>query len=227
MGSLTVAQILSEGGLQAGDTGKINRARVDLLAWLRSQYRGFLWPFLKRELTGAALGVGSTSFTLGAYAGGVTQQLQRVNDPLTVYTPDFSMRGKVRVMTDYGDSVMEPLIPGDPNFPKGMPTLCRITHTGVVGQRKIDFNAQADRNYLLKISYYMLPSDPGDSEVPLYENDRTMIQAVASFVLKYNKAENYMIEADLLRSMVLEDRLKYGTEPGMNDMLPLDPKVFK
>ena len=73
----------------------------------------------------------------------------------------------------------------------------------------------------------MIPTDPGDSAVPLYENDRTMIQAVNVFVLKYKKDDTYEREAQILVAMVNEDRIKYGSEPGMNDSLFLDPKIFR
>lgn len=225
MGTMTVTDIVNEGCLLAGDTSLSTRAKVELKAWLRSQYRGFLWPFLKREISNAALNAGASSFTLGAGVGGVTQHLQRVNDPVFIYPTDLSSRSKVRIHTDFGDSVMQPVDVSP--APSGLPTMARVVHTGTPGQRKLEFNLAADRAYILRISYYMIPTDPGDSEVPLYENDRTMIQAVNVFVLKYKKDDTYEREAQILVAMVNEDRLKYGSEPGMNDSLFLDPRVFR
>ena len=227
MGTQTLAAIVSEGSLQAGDTGKTNRATADLMTWLRSQYAAFLWPFLKGTIANVSLAAGQTSVTLGAGSGGITPHLQRINDPVWIYPSDYSSKAPVRIITDHGDNdslMADPLLA---NVPTGMPTICRVRHSTTPGQRYLDFDLKADKAYKLKISYYFIPDDPASPDIPVYPNDRTMIQAVKAFVLGYNKADNASEERDVAASMVTADMMKYGMETGIGDAILLDPKVFR
>lgn len=227
MGTMTVTDIVNEGGLIAGDTSLAVRAKVELKAWLRSQYAAFLWPFLKGWIQNVSLNAGAVGLTLGAGSGGVTQHIQRIIDPLYIYPSDYTFKAPVRIVTDSGDaeaSMADSLLVGQAT---GQPTVCRVQHTTTPGQRNLSFDYKADRNYKLKIGYFFVPADPGDSEIPIYPNDRTLIQAVMVFVLKYKKADNYGEELSILVNQVNDDRLKYGSEPGQNDQLFLDPKTFR
>lgn len=228
MGSLTVATILSEGGLLAGDTGLGARALVDLNAWLRSQYDGFLWPFLRRELSAVALAQGVQKLTFGNGSGGITEEVQRINDPLHIYSSGFSTLADVRVVTDWGSAHRIPDdVVNNPSSNTGCPTTARVRATTTVGRWDVIFDRVADKAYLLQLSYYVRPAALTTADTPLYPNDRTLIQAVNVFILRYKKAENAPDEMDLLVAQVLEDRMKYGSLPGINDSLLLDPKVFR
>lgn len=227
MGKLTVAEIIREGGLLAGDTSKAARAGVDFRAWLRSQYASFLWPFLQAWSNPIDLNAGATSITVGAGAGGINRHILRILDPIYIYPTDYAWKAPVRVVTSTGDN--DALFPDSflANKPRGCPTVCRVQNGPHSGERIIDFNVAADKPYKLKIGVHYLPDDPADNEVPLYPNDHTMIQAVAVFVLKYMKADNYPAELEVLVNKVNDDRLKYGIETGINDQILLDPKVFR
>lgn len=227
MGTMTLATIVSEGGLQAGDTGKTNRATVDLKTWLRSQYAAFLWPFLKSVVSGVSLAAGEASLLLGAGSNGVTPHLQRIIDPMWVYPSDYSSKTPVRIITDHGDNdslIADTLLS---NVPRGTPNICRVSHTSTPGQRKLEFDLVADKAYKLKIGYYFTPADPGSTDIPIYPNDRTMIQAVKSFILGYNRSEDAAAERDMAAAMVQSDMMKYGMETGIGDAILLDPKVFR
>jgi len=226
MGKLTVAEILSEGGLLAGDTSKAARAKVDFLAWLRSQYASFLWPFLQAWTPPINLNAGATGISVGDGASGVNYHILRILDPIYIYPTDYTWKAPIRVITATGDN--DAAFPDSflANKPTGCPTVCRVRSLGP-GKRAIDFNVAADKPYKLKIGAHFLPDDPADSDVPLYPNDHTMIQAVAVFILKYMKADNYPTELEVLVNKVNDDRLKYGVETGINDQILLDPKVFR
>lgn len=229
MASLTVQTILDEGGLLAGDTALNARALVDLNAWLRSQYDGFLWPFLRRELSGIALGAGIQKLTMGAGSGGIATEVQRFNDPLHIYTSGYFTRSDIRIVSDWGDaSKMPNNVVNNPATNRGLPSQVRLRHSATApGQWDLIFDMVADRAYLLEVSYYARPAAITLTDIPLYPNDRTLIQAVSVFVLRYKKSEEASGEWEALVAMVNEDRLKYGSLPGINDMLFLDPKVYR
>jgi hypothetical protein len=68
------------------------------------------------------------------------------------------------------------------------------------------------------------------SETPWYPNDETMVQAVAFKNLEFymgKDAPTTQAAQQQLASLATNDRSRYGTNPGINDNLILDPTVFK
>jgi hypothetical protein len=226
MGALTRLQIITEGAMLAGvePNSVLARARMELNLWLRSQYDGYLWPFLRREKDSIALATGADNVILGAGVGGISTEIQRINDPIKIYTSDLTVYDNIRVSTDWdaGHPALSDLYSGRPE------TARVLADSAVAGKWGIGFSKKADRDYLLIVSYYARPAFLGkDDDIPLYPNDRTMVQHINAYCLKYRKAENYVDEAKLTQAMVLEDRLKYGSMPGVNDTLTLDSRIFR
>ena len=94
-----------------------------------------------------------------------------------------------------------------------------------------DSNYAADRAYLLKMSYFMIPDAPADGNYPIYPNDATIVQAANVCALKFMKRiDEYKAELEILVSKVREDRVKYAEAPGINDTigtLGLDSRTYR
>ncbi len=229
MASLTLETILSEGGLMAGDSSlAATRGLVDMKQWLRSQAAGFDWPQIKREKSAIALAEGIQTLTFGNGVGGVTEQIQKINDPMKLYASDYSANQVIRIVTDWGDGDLPDNVRTNPATNRGAPGRARVRHsTTLDGSWDVIFDQAANKAYLIEMSYIIRPGDPATSDKPWYPNDLTLIHAAYVFVLKYKKDPMYRDELNILVSKVGEDRLKYGSLPGINDVLFLDPKTFR
>lgn len=227
MGTMTMSEVVREGLLQAGDTSLTARALVDLKAWLRSQYAKFPWPFLQVWETGVELDSGTQSLTFGAGEGGVSEKVIRINDPLKIYTSGWSVRSDVRVTSSHGVGDGPSTTLYNPATNRGLPAKVRATKTRTPGEWSLVFGNVADRDYLLDINYWVLPDDPDTDDVPEYENDRTLLQLVFAFGLKYKKDPQYKQELDIAAKMTVEDRGTYGQVDGTNDLLSLDSTIYR
>lgn len=233
MGKLTRAQIVSEGLLAAGDARLTSRANVWLNAWLRSNYAGFPWPFLLRSVAGVALDTGDNQIELGGGSGGVTAGIRRIIDPMYVYTSDKRTRRQVRIYSATEVSVLDDPDLNDSSERRGLPSKARVkSDASTWGKWTVTFDVWADRDLLVKVQYYEQPDDidtssGGDSTIPIYPNDRTLMKCVEAEALRYKKADNYQNELDVLAAMVVDDRMKYGTVAGQNDWTDLDPTVYR
>lgn len=227
MGQLTFTEIVSEGLLMAGDSRLATRAGVWLNSWLRSQYSGFPWPFLLRSTDTVSLASGAASFDIGSGEGGVTEMIRRVIDPVWVYNTAKTVKQQVRIHSAVETDVTNDLTINSASTHKGLPTQARIYAAQPWGRWTVKFDKWADRNLLVKLSYYILPMDVSGANVPLYPNDRTMMKAVEAEALRFKKDPNAMNELQILSSMVVDDRLKFGEIPGQNDYFDLDRTVFR
>lgn len=232
MGAWTRGTIVSEGGLQAGDTSLSTRMNAALNAWLRSVYGAWPWPFLQRRKSGLSLTTGATSVTVGDGNGGVTPQIQRIVAPVYVYNSAYSKRGRALIRQLTGGPIEYDESANDSSEGRGMPTLFKVRgkSTGF-GIWDLIPSPVPDETYLLAFDYIESPDDlSSDNDVPLYPNDRTMVQLVMSEVLKYKEGADspaYQQALQVLASMVGEDRSKFGIVPGTNDLIQLDPDVFR
>lgn len=232
MGALTRGTIVSEGGLQAGDTSLGTRMNAALNAWLRSMYAAWPWPFLERRKSGLALAAGDTSVAVGGGSGGVTPQIQRILNPIYVYNSAYSKRGRATIRQLTGGPIDLDESANSSSVGRGMPAAFKVRgkSTGFGVWDLIPYPVP-DAAYLLAFDYLELPADlSSDSDIPLYPNDRTMIQLVMSEVLKYKEGADgpgYQGALQVLGSMVGEDRAKFGVVPGTNDLVQLDADVFR
>ena len=231
MGQLTRAQIVDEGINLAGNSQLTTRANTWLNAWLRSQYAAWPWPFLHKRISGVALASASTSLLLGAGSNGVTAEIRRVLDPIQLYDSAYSLKGQLRIRPNNGAN---PLWDESSNNPSltGLPSHIKVAQDTLWGRWKLYPWPIPQTNYLLAIDYLEAPADlSADASVPIYPNDRTMIQAVYTDALKYEQAgedmTQYRAELEVLGRMVVDDRMKYGDVTGTNDQLGLDTNTFR
>lgn len=230
MGVLTAARIVDEGLTLAADRANASRALVWLNKWLASQYAAFAWPFLYRESAATALAAGASSLEFGSGAV-VTPKVQRLNDPIKIYNASYSVQSICRLRTVWEPSSFDGSAAVNPSTNRGIPDSCRAKPSTTVSQKwTLQFNRVADRALLLEISYLEQPDDVVSAGIPLYPNDRTMIHAVMTDALRFKKGGDdpeYMDAREMLASMTLDDRAKFGMSPGLNTMLGLDPKTFR
>ena len=226
-------EIISEGLLLAGDTSLTTRAVVWLNQWLRSQYRAWPWPFLQTRASGLTLSASSGSMTVGSGIGGVTPDIQRVIDPVYLYTTAKTIRGTLRIQ-QLNSGPIEADIDARLSTRTGTPTSLKLRPSNsVYGRWLFIFDPIPDQAYLFSFDYLQQPDDEataaasGGTAIPLYPNDRTMVQAVMVHALKYMADERLLPEQELLRVMCLDDRVKYGQSPGVNELWGMDPSTFK
>lgn len=233
MGQYTRSKIITEGLLAAGDSSLTKRAYSWLNGWLRSNYAGFMWPFLMREKAGLELNQGEQTLAFGVGSGGETLEVRRLTDPMFIYDSGYTTRSNIRIRSFLNDNPLLDESVNDPANNVGLPAYVKVRpYPGTYGKWDLVFDKAADKNYLVKVSYVVQPADiaedvSGDSTIPLYPNDRTMVKLIEVEALKYKKADNYPVEREVLSAMVVDDRMKYGEVPGINDAITLDPKVFR
>lgn len=229
MGTLTRGQIVTEGLLIAGNANLTTRANQWLNSWLRSHYRSWPWPFLIRRAQNITLAAGATSLAVGAGQNGITEQIQRVYDPVYVYTSDKKSRALARIRSVIAGPVDMDESALDSTNNRGMPTYFKVrTYDSVWGAWNFQPFPYPDQSYQIAFDYLIQPADiTSDVTVPLYPNDQTMIQAVVAFASRYMKLDGAGSELELLSAMGSDDRLKYGEVPGTNDQLLLDGASFR
>jgi len=83
-----------------------------------------------------------------------------------------------------------------------------------------------DQTYRVMLMINVIPVDlAGDSTVPWYENDETMVWAVNTQALFHQDDERWTTAEQKLAGMLREDYVKYGRPMG-NPVLQLSSKVF-
>lgn len=233
MGKLTRTQILSQGinlaGKNSSSTAFVSLVALSWNAWLRSTYKGWLWPYLVEQASGISLVLGTSSLTVGGGQGGITDDVAEVFDPIYLYSSDFAYLGRARVRQIRGGiAEREPAII-NPTNNKGMPIEFKARPSPTVeGRLILTPYPFPERNYLLALDYKMQPADTTvDGDIPRYENDRTLIQAAKVCTLEHMKDVTYLSELDILATMVSQDFSKDASRTGINDNLGLDPNTFK
>lgn len=186
------------------------------------------WPFLQRRASQLSLTSGTGTKTVGAGSGGVTGLIQRIYDPIYIYTSDKLSRGMIRFRELAGEDVAfdEDARPttqiGMPNTVKGRPT------AGTWGSWDLIVDPIPDRNYLISFDYTIQPSDiNGTTDIPLYPNDRTMVHLVAAMALAHMGDERAGEMREIAAAMTVDDRMKYGRALGINDSWGLDKDSFR
>lgn len=226
MAALTRAEIVSEGQLLAGRDDMATEAAKWLQRWLDSVAASWPWPVLQTEYVGIALAQGATSLVLGNGSGGITERLLRILDNVWLYNSTKTFRQRLRIRHQLGaptDRIM-----GDAHI--GPPQTARLFKTSAYSWT-LYFDPVPDKAYLLTIPAIILPAAlTADSSVPWYENDETMVQAVAFKVSEYHNGKDSPVTAafqQALAGLVANDRVRFGATTGVNDVLPLSSTVFK
>ena len=228
MGTLTRGQIVTEGLLLAGNANLTTRANQWLNSWLRSHYRSWPWPFLIRRAQNITLNAGATSLLVGGGNNGITEQVQRLYDPVYVYTADKKSRTIARIRSVVAGPVDMDESALDPTQNTGMPAYFKVRSGTTWGTWQLEPYPYPNQTYNIAFDYLIQPADiTSDATVPIYPNDQTMIQAVVAWASRYMKLEGAGGELELLSAMGSDDWLKYGEVPGINDQLQLDGASFR
>lgn len=226
MAALTRAEIVSEGQLLAGRDDMATEAAKWLQRWLDSVAASWPWPVLQTEYVDIALAQGATSLTLGNGNGGITKRLIRILDNVWLYNSTKTFRQRLRIRHQLGTPTDR--ISSSSHI--GPPQTARIFKS-TYGVWTMYFDPVPDKAYLLTIPAIILPDAmTSDIDVPWYENDETMVQAVAFKVSEYHNGKDSPVTAafqQALAGLVANDRVRFGATTGVNDVLPLSPHVFK
>lgn len=224
MGIMTRAEIIAEGLRTAmrPEDDYPTQATGWLQRWLNAVASSWPWPLLQTEATG--LTVSSGSLVVGNGSGGITERILRVLDNCWIYDSTNSLMQRVRIRTQLSkpqDRIV--------NNTTGLPGEIRIFATSF-GQWTLRFFPNPNTTYYLTMPYIFLPDDmTADSDVPWYPNDETMIQAVAFKAHEFADGKDHpqtIACQQQLAGLLSNDRLRYGSVNGINDVLALNPARF-
>ena len=236
MAKLTRLQIVTAGMLQGQRDDLASVLNEWFNVWLRKEYAAWPWTFLKRKKSAFALASGITSLAVGAGSGSVTEEIQKILDPILIYNSDYSVKQRARIKQLTGGGVDFDEIINNPTTTIGVPSQFKVrADESTWGKWNLIPYPIPDRALLLTFDYIVQPADidtstAGDASVPLYPSDRTMIQSVLVETLRYSNgadSADYQQALDLLGGYTIDDRVKYGQVPGDNDLIQLDSSVFR
>jgi hypothetical protein len=231
MARLTFAQIVTQGGLLGGNDAVSTWIGTKLKAWLRKHYAAWPWPFLITQATGLSLPAGTTELTVGAGSGGLTPQVSRLFSPIMVRTSDFRTRTKAPIRQVVGGPPEMAFGNVDTATQTGAPMHCVVlpsqTAAGLL-QQIIQPYPIPEQAYVIGFTYQKMPDDPASTDVPIYPNEMTLIQAAKCAAIEYDRSADpfYTEQLTELASMVTADRDAYGGSASFGDMMQLDDDVF-
>lgn len=228
MGRLTVTQIVSEGQLLAQRDDMATEATGWLQRWLDAVAASWPWPNLHEESRDVPLAAGTSLLAFGNGAsGGPSYMVQKILDNVWLYTADKTFRKRIRIR----HWLSNPVDRIQPTTSIGAPDTARVFSSYTTGGRwSLSFEPVPDKDYLLTIPHLVLPPVYTGSDIPWYPNDETMVQAVAFKVAEYHHGKDSPITSgfqQMLAGLIANDRIRYGAVKGINDVLPLDPTVFR
>lgn len=228
MSSANCTNLISEALLLAGDTSLTARGVVWLNQWLRSQYMAWNWPFLFRKASGLTLASGTGTFVVGSVNGGVTNAIQRIFDPIYLYTTDKQNRGNVRFRELHGNDVMFDE-DARPTTQTGTPlTVVARRNATTAGTWDLVLDPIPDRTFLMSFNYIYQPADVnGTSDFPVYPNDRTIVHALTAMALAHMGDERAREMREVAAIMTIDDRNKFGSHLGFNDKWLLDGDTYR
>ena len=232
MGKLTMTQLINQGITLAGKNqtdGLRATVLLSMNAWLRSTYKGWLWPYLSRKAQGIVLAQGAQSLTVGGGQGGVTPDIGDIYDPVYFRTSDYASMGTARVVALRGGPAETRAGVFNPSTNTGAPRQFQVEEHETTEGRMILYPFPIpEKQYLLSFDFKMLPANLTGSDVPRYTNDRTLLYAAKVCALEYmTNSEEYNAELEKLAVMVAQDYGKDAAREGNNDVLGLDPNTFK
>lgn len=230
MAVLTRAEIVSEGQLLAGRDDVATQANAWLQRWLDSVAASWPWPQLQAEFVGMEIAAGQrgVGFGAGNPDGGPTDRVLKILDNVWLYDSTRTFRRRIRIR----HQLSNPIDIIGPTTYTGQPQSARIfSNTQQLGEWSLIFEPIPDKAYLLSIPYIALPAAmTADGDIPWYPNDETMVQAVAFKVSEYHNGKDHPVtnafQADLA-GLVANDRIRYGSVGGINDVLTLSAGKYR
>lgn len=239
MATRTLAQLMTQGGVAATNEEASDYVRQWMNSWLMRTAKSWSWPVLKLRMT-KAVSAGASSVGVGAGIDGITYGVHRLlGNYVYWYTSDRRSKGKMLV---------RPLLDGDVSKDEdatlaaerlGSPTTCRVRvrvqnpadPDALGGQLVIYPDPVPNVAMTFAFDVHVIPAVIVDADVPWYPNDRTLEQAVkCAFMEQDDGAEgraSLQTELQRLGQMVVDDRDFDGEGPGDNQMMMLDPSVFR
>lgn len=228
MGYKAMSQIVAEGMKEAGRDGISVRMLEMLNEWLFSQYTSFPWPFLYQRAT-LTLTAGTTplQFPAGTPFPVNANKVQRIFDPIYLRTSTYQRQRvcRIREVIDGPLNLDEATM--DPTKSVGTPQYFKVRALPQAqwGYWQLVPFPFPDQDYIITFDYLGVPGPLLDSDAPVYPNDRTMVQVVKVYTQAYSNRKDEQ-DIELLRSLVQEDRERFGSTPGINDRQQLDGGVF-
>lgn len=222
MALMTRGEIVAEGMRTAGRDDLETLANTWLQNWLNAVAASWDWPILRRE---SEVDISAQQVDYGSGSGGIAVPILRVIDEMWWYTSDKASRGRLTLR----DQNASPFDKIQSSSIVGSPVSVRVLKPGF-GVARLSFEPAPDQAYKLWLPYQALPTQmSSDSDVPWYENDETMIQAVAFKTHEYSDGKESpatVAAQQHLAALLSNDRYRYGNAAGQNDTAFKDPKVF-
>lgn len=243
MGDLTRAQLMAQAGLAAGNDQASSFIRTWLDAWLKRTAKSWSWPLLRGRVDELSIATGAASVQCGAGVSTkidgstlTTHHIHRlVGGMVYWYVPSaFNPRGVAYVRSLLGGSVDQDQSATSPTNRQGTPSTVKVKNSAD-GQLTLYLDPVPDRTLYLAFDVWTVPpsltsGSPGDTEIPWYPNDRTLLQACKVAILELDAAgekdAHYDDESAKLAAMVIDDRDFDGEQAGDNQVMSLDPSVF-
>lgn len=237
MARKTFYEIRLAGAKLGGNDSVDDWIATKLNGWLRKHYAQYPWPFLNTQAVSVPIAAGATSLEVGAGLASITNQIVRVFGP--VYWRDQSSatnRGKANITQLLNQSIDAVAAAYDSNV-KGAPLgFTYVESQDSAGLKYVTITPfpRPDKAYYLTFFYQRLPDDltyPDSalvSQVPLYPNELTLIQAAKCAAIEYDNSNTqwFKEESDILAQMVSADRDAYGGNASYGDKMQLDPVNF-
>lgn len=241
MGILTRAELMAQAGLAAGNDQAASFVRTWLNTWLQRTAKSWSWPVLKRSTGNIPVDAGSIGVQIEPADVGGNYIHRLLNGTVfwrvqSGYSP--SGRAFIRPLSDTNPDIREELI--DTSKGRGKPETVKVRtggdDPGGWGTLTLLFDKATDVALYISFDAHVVPPnlntlEAGDTLIPWYPNDRTLIQACKVAILEIDAAgerdAHYDAENMKLGAMVVDDRDFDGEQAGDNQLMALDPSVFR
>ncbi|MFT3866843.1 MAG: hypothetical protein QM729_21480 [Solirubrobacterales bacterium] len=233
MASLTRDEIVAEGMRLAGrdpeNTGEQLLAVGWLQRWLNSRVAAWSWPTL-RQLTFLPVAQGAAFLQIGGTGSTITNTVVDILDGIWMYTPD-NRQPLFRLPIRNQLGAPSGLVGAD-SLRRGWPTSVQLVkNPDFAGGWRAVFDVPTDKAYSLSLTLIIQPANlTSGTAKPWYENDETMVQAVAFKCHEYYDGKDSPLTQaaqQQLASLGMDDKQRYGRAPGIGSKMALNPSTFK
>jgi hypothetical protein len=244
MGDKTRAQLMGEAGLAASNDQGQPYIRTFLDNWLTRTAKTWSWPVLKKRVLNLPIALGAARVAVGRGAScsinGQTLTTHYVHKLLGGYVLWRAQSG----FSPYGRANVRPLLDAnpdndadlsDPLARKGTPATVKVRQTDN-GALSLELDPTPDRAMYLNFDVHWVPPSLGstpatDGLIPWYPNDRTLVQVCKCALIEMDTGgegdPEFDSEMAKLAGMVVDDRDFDGDQAGDDQVMGLDPSVFR
>jgi len=228
----TIANLVAQGQAQAGRTDLTKPVTKDVIDWLDRQARSWPWPVLSQTKLSNVIPAGATQLIVGV--GGDGSCLTRIsrflpNPFITNSARTVKQRLSIINIEDETSVLLNPVTS------KGLPTSIQALKSRTENWTLV-FDKVTDQSYQMLYKYIELPDRPAvDASgaaigTTWYPEDDTVTAAAHAFTLRWIDgldAPGFQGAMALLGEAVSADRMRHGTSPSQNNMMRLDPSIFR